>query len=130
MVFLARIYKKEYQKSEYEKRLELPYREAARECITRRADYYCRILGVTYQRIAIRDQKTRWGSCSSNQTLSFNWRLILAPPKVLEYVVLHEVCHLQQMNHSKAFWSLVCEQMPDYKIWQKWLNENGNLLTL
>ena len=88
------------------------------------------MLGVTYGKISIRDQKTRWGSCSSEGNLSFNWRLILAPPDVLDYVVIHELCHRKEMNHSKEFWALVESLMPEYKERRKWLRENGNNLTL
>ena len=110
--------------------MEKRYREAAKEYFPKRADYYAQQLGVTYDRIRIANQKTRWGSCSSKGTLSFNWRLMLAPPKVLEYVVVHEVCHLKEMNHSPGFWKLVEEFMPDYKEYKKWLKENGNTLQL
>ena len=78
----------------------------------------------------IAGQKTRWGSCSSNKTLSFNWKLMLAPPKVLDYVVVHEICHLREMNHSPRFWALVESLMPDYKQQRKWLKENGHTLEL
>ena len=87
--------------------LEKRYRQAAKEYIPKRADYYASKLGVTYERIRIAEQKTRWGSCSGKGTLSFNWKLMLAPPKVLDYVILHEVCHLREMNHSPLFWKLV-----------------------
>lgn len=110
--------------------LEKRYREAAKEYFPKRADYYASLLGVTYERVRIAEQKTRWGSCSSKGTLSFNWKLMLAPPKVLDYVVIHEVCHLKEMNHSPHFWKLVEEFMPDYKEYRKWLKENGNTLQL
>ena len=79
-------------------------------------------------RISIRAQKTRWGSCSSRGTLSFNWKLYLAPPSCLDYVVVHELCHLVHMNHSPAFWAEVKRIMPDYLIWKMWLRENGDTL--
>ena len=91
------------EKTPSEKRLEAIYRKAAREYFPKRVSHYARMLGVTYGKISIRDQKTRWGSCSSEGNLSFNWRLILAPPDVLDYVVIHELCHRKEMNHSKAF---------------------------
>ena len=88
-------------------------------------------VGKEYGRVTIRDQKTRWGSCSSQHNLNFNWRLILAPPEVLEYVVVHELCHLWEFNHSKRFWELVGQQMPEYEIWKKWLKQHGpELLSL
>lgn len=83
---------------------------------------------IPITRICIRDQKTRWGSCSSKGTLSFNWKLYLAPPQCLDYVVVHELCHLVEMNHSPAFWQLVDSIMPDYRTWQNWLRENGHTL--
>lgn len=85
---------------------------------------------IPITRITIRDQKTRWGSCSSRGSLSFNWKLYLAPPQCLDYVVVHELCHLVEMNHSPAFWSLVESIMPDYRTWKTWLKENGYTLDL
>lgn len=118
------------EKTPSEKRLEAIYRKAAREYFPKRVSHYARMLGVTYGKISIRDQKTRWGSCSSEGNLSFNWRLILAPPDVLDYVVIHELCHRKEMNHSKEFWALVESLMLEYKERRKWLRENGNNLTL
>ncbi len=117
------------EKTPSEKRLEAIYRKAAREYFPKRVSHYARMLGVTYGKISIRDQKTRWGSCSSEGNLSFNWRLILAPPDVLDYVVIHELCHRKEMNHSKEFWALVESLMPEYKERRKWLRENGKKLT-
>lgn len=110
--------------------LERRYRQAAKEYFPKRADYYAQQIGVSYERIRIAEQKTRWGSCSSKGTLSFNWKLMLAPPKVLDYVVVHELCHRKEMNHSPRFWKLVEEIMPDYKEYRKWLKENGSTLQL
>ena len=110
--------------------LEARYKEAARSYIPKRVAYYNPMTGGTYSRISIRDQKTRWGSCSSKGTLSFNWRLMLAPPAILDYVVVHELCHLNHMNHSKAFWQAVEAVYPDYRNARKWLKEHGSELTL
>jgi predicted metal-dependent hydrolase len=82
-------------------------------------------LGVSYGRIEVRDQRTRWGSCSPRGTLSFNWRLALAPLEVLDYVVVHELCHLREANHSPRFWRLVAERRPDWREQRAWLRENG-----
>jgi predicted metal-dependent hydrolase len=82
-------------------------------------------LGLEYGSIAIRDQRTRWGSCSSSGTLSFSWRLVLPPAEVLAYVVVHELCHLRQANHSKAFWRLVEAARPDWLEHVRWLREHG-----
>ena len=100
----------------------------ARDIFTRKAEYYARIMGVSYGRISIREQKTRWGSCSSKGNLNFNWRLILAPEEVLDYVVVHELAHRREMNHSKAFYSIVESVLPDYKQPKKWLRDKGQTL--
>ena len=101
-------------------------REQAREVLTQKTDYYKQILKVDYQRIRIGNQKTRWGSCSSRGTISYNWHLILMPERIMDYVVVHELCHLLEMNHSAAFWKKVSEILPDYQSRRKWLKENGN----
>jgi predicted metal-dependent hydrolase len=82
-------------------------------------------LGVSFERIRVAGQKTRWGSCSSKGTLSFNWRLALAPPDVLDYVAVHEVCHLREPNHSRRFWRLVAERRPGYHLQLEWLRAHG-----
>ena len=96
-----------------------------------RRSYYmesARKMGVTYGRITIREQKTRWGSCTSEGNLNFNWRLIFAPEKVLDYVVVHELSHRKEMNHSPAFYAVVASVMPEYKACEKWLRDNGATL--
>jgi len=93
----------------------------ALERIRQRIGHFAPMLGVQPNRVAVRDQKTRWGSCSSKHNLNFNWKLILAPPQALDYVVVHELCHLHEFNHSPRFWALVEAQMPDYEVWKKWL---------
>ncbi|MZP31264.1 DUF45 domain-containing protein [Heliobacterium undosum] len=82
-------------------------------------------LGYAYGKVTIRDQKTRWGSCSSKRNLSFNWRLVLFPPAVMDYVIVHELCHLQELNHSARFWTLVERHVPDYALHRRWLRERG-----
>lgn len=106
------------------------YIKAAKEYFPKRAEYYADLIGVEYDRIRIAEQKTRWGSCSSNKTLSFNWKLMLAPPRVLDYVVVHELCHLIEMNHSKRFWQLVESVLPEYREYREWLKKNGHTLRL
>lgn len=81
-------------------------------------------------RVTIRSQRTRWGSCSAKHNLNFNWKLILAPPECLDYVVVHELCHLKEFNHSPRFWSMVEQEMPDYTVWKAWLKKNGRYLEL
>ena len=103
--------------SEAEQRL---YRDKAREIFEQKVSYYAQMMGVSYGRIAIRDQKTRWGSCSGEGNLNFNWRLIFAPA-----VVVHELAHRKEMNHSPRFWRVVEDTMPEYRKYQKWLKENG-----
>lgn len=95
------------------------YMESARKIFKRKAAAYARKMGVTYGRITIREQKTRWGSCTSEGNLNFNWRLIFAPEKVLDYVVVHELSHRKEMNHSPAFYAVVASVMPEYKACEK-----------
>jgi len=85
-------------------------------------------MGLSYNKISIRNQKSRWGSCSHGKNLSFNWRLIMAPEPVIEYVIIHELSHLQEMNHSQAFWNLVENYCADAKKHRKWLNLNSSNL--
>lgn len=99
--------------------------EQARQVIPERVAYFARQMGVTYGRITIRNQKTRWGSCSSKGNLNFNCRLMKAPPAVLDYVVVHELCHRLEMNHSPRFWAKVEQVMPEYREHRKWLSVNG-----
>lgn len=114
--------------------LEKRYRAAAKAYIPGRIAYYTdnypSLIPCGCTSIAVRDQKTRWGSCSSRGTLSFNWRLMLAPPGILDYVVVHELCHLRHMDHSKAFWECVETILPDYRERRRWLKEHGHELTL
>lgn len=98
----------------------------ARKIFPERTAYFAKRMGVTYNRITIREQKTRWGSCSSVGNLNYNWKLVLMPPGVLDYVVVHELAHRREMNHSAAFWKVVATWMPDYKKYRKWLRDNGN----
>lgn len=100
-------------------------RTLASEVFRARAEFFAPQIGVTYTKIAVRDQKTRWGSCSSAGNLNFNFRLLLAPPEVLDYVVVHELCHRKEMNHSPAFWAQVARVLPDYQERKAWLKENG-----
>ena len=103
-------------------------REQARKLVIERVRYYAPIIGVTYGQIAIRTQHSRWGSCSSKGNLNFNCLLALLPPDVLDYVVVHELCHRKELNHSARFWSQVEQVFPDYKEQRKWLKENGTRL--
>ena len=103
-------------------------KKRAKKVFAERVAHYAPIVGVTYGRITIRTQKTRWGSCSSKGNLNFNCLLLLAPPEVLDCIVVHELCHRKQMNHSKAFYAEVLRVMPDYYTRHAWLKKNGTAL--
>ncbi len=102
--------------------------EKALTVIPERVKYYAYKLGVTYGKITIRNQRTKWGSCTSNGNLNFNCLLMAAPPEVLDSVIVHELCHRIHMNHSKAFYAEIYRVFPDYDKWNKWLKDNGRLL--
>jgi predicted metal-dependent hydrolase len=110
--------------------LERWYRRTAHEEIASRLDRACEQAGLSYTRLTIRAQRTRWASCSRSGAMSFNWRLLLAPPEVLDYVVWHEVCHLQVLDHSPRFWSLLARWCPDYRERSAWLRRHGQTLVL
>lgn len=102
----------------------------AKEVIPQKVAYYAKLLHVTYGRITIRNQKTRWGSCSNKGNLNFNCLLMMTPPEVLDYVVVHELCHRLEMDHSSRFWAQVEKVIPDYRKPRKWLKEHGSQLML
>ena len=104
--------------------LEWWYRQQAEKLITKRADELCARLGVTYGRLSIRGAKTRWGSCSHKGNLNFNWKLMLVPKPVIDYVIIHELAHLKEMNHSKKFWNLVGEHCPQWRTHRRWLKDH------
>jgi predicted metal-dependent hydrolase len=110
--------------------LERWYRRAAAAEIKPRLDRACAQTGNTYARLSIRSQRTRWASCSRTGAMSFNWRLLLAPEAVLEYVVWHEVCHLEVMDHSPGFWALLASRWPRYREHARWLRIHGATLSL
>ena len=101
---------------------------AALRVIPERVAFYAAKIGVTYGRITIRNQRSRWGSCSSKGNLNFNCLLMLTPPEVIDSVVVHELCHRKEMNHSDKFYAEVLRAFPDYWKWDKWLKENGDYL--
>ena len=99
--------------------------DQALQVIPERVRYYAPLVGVTYGRITIRNQRTRWGSCSAKGNLNFNCLLMLMPPEILDYVVVHELAHRREMNHSPAFWAIVESVLPDYRTRRQWLKEHG-----
>jgi predicted metal-dependent hydrolase len=106
------------------------YRRAARSEIGPRLDAAVATLGQVYTGLTIRGQRTRWGSCSTSGNMSFNWRLVLGPEDVLDYVIWHEACHLVVMDHSRRFWALLEGHRPGYRVPQRWLRANGTALVL
>lgn len=108
--------------------LEKWYRKEAADLLTAKANAFADRIGVHFEDIRVKDQKSRWGSCSSKGNLNFNWRIIMAPEPVCDYVVIHELCHLVYMNHSEDFWNLVSVYCPKYRQYKKWLKENGKRL--
>lgn len=106
------------------------YKKQAREVLTQQVQLYAGRYQLSYSKIRISSAKTLWGSCSANNTLSFTWRLIMAPLPIIDYVVVHELAHFTEKNHSKQFWARVETMLPDYKARLKWLKTNGHLLNL
>ncbi len=115
---------------EYRPAVERLYRRLARTEIAARLDAAVASVGASYNGLSIRAQSTRWASCSARGAMSFNWRLLLAPEPVLEYVVWHEVCHLDVRDHSPRFWALVESRYPDWRAQRDWLRRNGATLVL
>lgn len=110
----------EYTKEEREKG-----RTQARIVFEEKCRRFAKLMGVTYGTISIREQKTRWGSCSSKGNLNFNWKVVLMPEEIQDYLVVHELAHRIEMNHSPAFWKIVESVLPDYKVRRNWLKVNG-----
>lgn len=110
-----------------EKEIEI-LREKTRTLITPKAEYYAKILGVTFNRLSVKKQKSVWGSCSAKKNINFNLLLCLCPDSVVDYIVVHELCHLKELNHSKKFWYEVEKILPDYKASRLWLKTNGGTL--
>ena len=103
-------------------------KKSAAQLLSQRVAHYAAQMGVSYGKITVRTQRTRWGSCNIRGDLSFNALLTLTPPEVADYVVVHELCHRRQMNHSPAFWQEVEKFLPDYPVRQAWLRKNGGRL--
>lgn len=106
------------------------YKNHLKSYLISRIKFYQNQFKYKVNQVTVRDQKTRWGSCSSGRNLSFNYRLMMAPPQVIDYIVVHEMCHLEHMNHSKSYWKRVYEVMPEYKKCEAWLKQNGRFLNI
>jgi predicted metal-dependent hydrolase len=106
------------------------YREQARSVISESAEHYSTISGIRYDRVKITNARKRWGSCSTKGNLCFSWRLIMAPLEVIDYVVVHELAHIEHKDHSRKFWGKVESILPDYRKRRQWLKENDYQLTL
>ncbi len=111
--------------SQAKKRFEDWYRDQARLYFTERVNYFASLHQFEFKKIKITSARTRWGSCSGRGTISFTWRLIMAPPEIIDYVVIHELVHTVHHNHSRDFWDAVGKLMPDYVVRRKWLKQNG-----
>jgi predicted metal-dependent hydrolase len=101
------------------------YREEARRVLTEKTLVFAALMKLTFQKLFIKDQKTRWGSCSGKGNINYNFRLVMAPEEIMDYVVVHELCHLAHPNHSQEFWQMVGRYCPQYKEARKWLKDNG-----
>lgn len=101
------------------------HKELALEIVKKKLDWYNLMYGFSFRKVSIRNQKTRWGSCSRQRNLSFNYKIILIPEKLADYIIVHELCHLKEFNHSQKFWSLVSLAIPDYKERRRELNSVG-----
>ena len=106
------------------------FQDSALKILDELTQYYSKLMGIPYKPIRVKNQRTRWGSCSNKGSINLNWRIIMAPNQVITYVVIHELAHLKYEDHSREFWALVGKHMPDYKRWKKWLVDNGESLTI
>lgn len=114
--------------SQFGSHLEKWLKQVILDYFCERSEHYSAFLGIKPTKVSIRETKSRWGSCSAKGALSFNWRLIFAPKEVIDYVIVHEVAHLQEMNHSAKFWRLVTELYPEFNKSKEWLRKNGSKL--
>jgi len=106
------------------------YKQQARQVFTSRVQFFAQQYTFNYSKIRLSSARTRWGSCNSKGSLSLTWRLVMAPMEIIDYVIIHELVHLEIQNHSSTFWKKVQEYLPDYKIRRTWLKEHGSLLNL
>ena len=106
------------------------YEQHALDRLTEKTNRYAGIMGVSPNSISVRDYKARWGSCSSKGEISYNWRIIIAPHHIVDYVVVHELCHLKHPNHSPAYWKSVKQEVSDYEVCRHWLKDHGSSLVI
>ena len=106
------------------------YRQEAQRYLPKRVRELAETHGFKYERVRIKNQKTRWGSCSAKRNINLNLRLMMAPDAAIEYVIIHELCHLRELNHTPAFWALVEAHCPDYRLWKNWFKQHGPSLIL
>lgn len=123
-----RLAKHHVDQTSVQRALETLYRREARDYFEDRAEHFADKMDVEYEQIEVRNQRTKWGSCSTTGTLGLNWRLMMAPPDVVDYIVIHELAHLREQNHTNEFWSLVAEYDPEYGSHSEWLAENSTRL--
>ncbi|OYR52313.1 M48 family metallopeptidase [Halorubrum sp. Ea8] len=123
-----RLAKHHVEQTSIKRALETLYRRKARELFEDRANHFAEEMGVEYDKIEVRNQRTKWGSCSTTGTLGLNWRLMMAPSNVVDYIVIHELAHLREQNHTDEFWSLVEKYDPEYQQHAHWLEDNGTQL--
>ncbi len=106
------------------------YRLQAKSIFPQRVQLFSSLTGIEYNRVKISEAEKRWGSCSSQKNLNFSWKLVMAPSQVIDYVIVHEIAHIIELNHSKRFWDLVERMYPDYKQYKGWLRDKGHLLDI
>ena len=114
-----------FAQADSERYFEQWYKKESRKVFTERVEFYATKYGFNYAKLKLSAARTRWGSCSSSGNINLTWRLVMMPQEIIDYVVVHELCHLREQNHSKAFWAQVEAILPDYKKRRKWLKENG-----
>ena len=129
-IFINDTFNEYERKTHIENAFKKWYMKTAYETLKERLDHYCKLTGLVYNNLRVKEQKTCWGSCSKKRNLNFNWKLILSPQWVMDYVVIHEICHLKHLNHSKEYWVMVEMYMASYKKAQEWLKKNGSGLAL
>lgn len=122
---VLRLARHHVEETSVKRALETLYRRKAREEFESRAEVFTEEMEIEYDKIEIRNQRTKWGSCSTTGTLGLNWRLMMAPVEIMEYILIHELAHLRESNHSDKFWSLVAEYDPDYREHAQWLDKNS-----